>query len=574
MKKPEEFNKTEALMETFKEMEETLKEQALTIEKELSVLQLHKEKLQEEMQQTWEDGEFDIDRESVEKEYQNQIQEAEKDIKEKEHEQEENEVAKREHTIQEFFQKDGNIDVVTQEIEDIQKEIEAEQEEVDQFNEELKEFYMQEQTEHPLRWQEIYNEQDAIRKNIEDLNNKMTELSNLKEEVTAIDFDELRGYIAEKAEKYEVDLSEATTPKEEKDEIEALAEKYGVSEETLDGGPVEQVQRIEELAKVELPKTAVVHTPRKTVKAKPVNETPANAINEKNKPRNMVARNTVTQESVKNVKRNQITFYAKEGVYELKNRSHKGTPKVTMTLDEIAGQHDFETAKAQIDGNLSNKDIAPDYFVGYMLYKMDQEYGSKEMDNYIFALQRKSALKTDIHYQMDGVYGRKYEEEVADDLMGIANEHQSLGGVTVHKNVYTKFMENHPVVRHVIARINQLRNKYSTSKYTKLLSAGTIRRPEDVREQIQELERQAEQQYGSFVPQYSIGAQEFVKRITSAPTLTDLQKLVIKNKDNQWASKVDENYILQKIEEQKQKIIHQGQKGEPEQQENANEQTK
>lgn len=558
MKKPEEFNRTEALMDSFKEMEDTIKEQGIAITKELSTLQLQKEKLQEDMQQTWEDEEFNINREALEKEYQGKIEEIEKDIKKKEQEQERNEEAKRDHTIKEFFQKDGNIDIVTQEIEDIQKEIEKEQAEVDQFNAELKEFYMQEQMENPTRWQEIYNEQDALRKNIEELNDKITELSNFKEEVTALDFDELRDYIAEKAEKYEVNLEDvgaddADRPTE-KEEIEELAKKYGVLEEKPDNGPVEQVQRIEELAKVEQPNEA-------STKSDKPKETATNNIKSHNKPRGIVAGNTVTQKGLRNIKRNQITFYAKEGVYELKNRSHQGTPKVTMTLDEMAGQPDFDMAKAEIDEKLENTGVTPDYFVGYLLYKMDKEYGGKEMENYIRALQRQSALKTDINYQMDGIYGRKYEEEIADDLMEIANAHKSLEGVSVNKNIYTQFMENHPAVRHVIAKINKLRDQYSTSKNTKLLSASTIRRPEYVKAKIQELERQAEKQFGSFVPQYSKGAQNFVSRITKAPNLTELKKLVLENKANEWTSKEDENFILQKIQEQKQKLYKHEHKG-------------
>ena len=219
MKKVEEFNKTQMLMDEFKKigdknpkLEQKInginkKEEALESEANLKIerANLKIEKLQDEMNLV----ENDINRDEVLKEYEKLIQEikAEQDKeieelnkqKEEINEQRENinkRKEKAENETKEFFT-DERAQTITLEIKDMEKEISAGKSEIkkkeielQQKDVELQEFYDEKEHENPLRWQEIYNEKDAIKKEIEDIkknieefNKKIEEYSSFKQEI-------------------------------------------------------------------------------------------------------------------------------------------------------------------------------------------------------------------------------------------------------------------------------------------------------------------------------------------------------------------------------------------------------
>lgn len=185
MRKIEEFNKTQMLMEEFEKITNKGPEIDGQIEELNSRTNLTIERLEDEMKENMEDIEFNLDRESVEKEYQKRIDEAKKEQKSElaklNKEKEENSDDKK------YFRTDENIKTITMEIKDMKEEIRREELDLKKKDIELQEFYDEEQHENPLRWQEIYNEQDAIRKNIKELSDKIEEYSNFLNELKSIE---------------------------------------------------------------------------------------------------------------------------------------------------------------------------------------------------------------------------------------------------------------------------------------------------------------------------------------------------------------------------------------------------
>lgn len=229
MRKIEEFNKTQMLMEEFEKITNKGPEIDGQIEELNSRTNLTIERLEDEMKENMEDIEFNLDRESVEKEYQRRIDEAKKEQKSElaklNKEKEENSDDKK------YFRTDENIKTITMEIKDMKEEIRREELDLKKKDIELQEFYDEEQHENPLRWQEIYNEQDAIRKNIKELSDKIEEYSNFLNELKSIELtpEEYRKMYErekaktepEKTEPEEIGTEKTETEKTEPEEIEA-----------------------------------------------------------------------------------------------------------------------------------------------------------------------------------------------------------------------------------------------------------------------------------------------------------------------------------------------------------------
>ena len=233
MKKVEEFNKTQILINEFKklvdkapELEQKIeginkKEEAIKTEENLKIeatnlkigrANLKIEKIEDEMNLV----ENDINRNEILKEYEKRIQEIkteqDKELeelnKQKEeinkqreelNKQRENANTKKEEAENEKkeFYTDEKGQTITLEIKDMEKEIsvgklEIKKKEIElqQKDIELQEFYDQQEKENPLRWQEIYNEKDAIQKEIDEIKEnigafekKIEEYSNFKQEI-------------------------------------------------------------------------------------------------------------------------------------------------------------------------------------------------------------------------------------------------------------------------------------------------------------------------------------------------------------------------------------------------------
>ena len=173
MKKVEEFNKTQALIDEFKNFSTRDEE----IENEKKQINLRIERLEEEMQPNEEDEEFNLDYESVKEIYNEKINKEKKEMSKLEDEQKNLSDSKK------HFRTDENLQTITVEIEEMKKEIRKEELELKKKDIELEEFYMEENHENPIKWQEIYNEQDKIKNNIKALNSKIEEYTNFKNEL-------------------------------------------------------------------------------------------------------------------------------------------------------------------------------------------------------------------------------------------------------------------------------------------------------------------------------------------------------------------------------------------------------
>jgi len=185
MRKVEEFQETQKLMDEYKKIGDKIPEFDEKIELLNKRTALTIERLQEEMNQNWEDVEFNLDRNSVVKEYEKKIAEAkENQRKETEELNKQKEEAK---DNKKYFRTDENLQTITMEIEEMKKEVSRGELELRKKDIELLEFYDEENHENPLRWQEIYNEKDEIKKDIKKLNDKIEEYSKFRDELKSID---------------------------------------------------------------------------------------------------------------------------------------------------------------------------------------------------------------------------------------------------------------------------------------------------------------------------------------------------------------------------------------------------
>lgn len=337
MKKIEEFNKTQMLMEEFEKITNKGPEIDGQIEELNSRTNLTIERLEDEMKENMEDIEFNLDRESVEKEYQKRINEAKKEQKSElaklNKEKEENSDDKK------YFRTDENIKTITMEIKDMKEEIRREELDLKKKDIELQEFYDEEQHENPLRWQEIYNEQDTIRKNIKELSDKIEEYSNFLNELKSIELtpEEYRKmYEREKAKTEPVIAEKIET---EQTEVESeKTELENTEQEEIESEKIEPVKT--EPAKTEPTKTEPTKTdstktePAKTESAKtePAKTEPAKTEPAKTEP----AKTEPKKVDLKDIK----IIISKDGLTIKAPGLNKedGSDEVSLNLKELKGK--------------------------------------------------------------------------------------------------------------------------------------------------------------------------------------------------------------------------------------------
>lgn len=289
----EDFTETQALIDEYKEIDESITnydDEALKNEKEMkSVLkELRKENKNEiqvlekrinvieerELEQKEEDEEFNIDIDELKAEFEkkkkddiNMVQEKIKELKDalkekvksiKEEYKQKNEKIEEEKEKKEedkkFFRTDTHIKIITMEIEAMKAEIKKQELLLSKKNIELKEFYQQEETTDTLKWQEIYREQSIIENNIKELNSKIEEYTNFKEELLSISltpeeykkmFEKEAEKISKKQEESEYENQEQETPenaqeKSQEPEVAEYSDEQNEETEILEEQPIEQ----------------------------------------------------------------------------------------------------------------------------------------------------------------------------------------------------------------------------------------------------------------------------------------------------------------------------------------------
>ncbi len=221
MKRVEEFQKTEKLIEEYKnfgnkiseyegKIDSNKEENAAKVNELEGQLEINNKKsaerikkLESQLQITFSDAEFEIDRAALQDEVNKQIElekanlakenkEIEKAIKtEKENLVAENKKVesqiKAEKDNKKYFRTDANFKTITMEIEEMKKEVAKGELELAKKDLELREFYAEGAShEDKFKWQEIYKEQETIRNNNRELNSKIDEYQNFKNELLSI----------------------------------------------------------------------------------------------------------------------------------------------------------------------------------------------------------------------------------------------------------------------------------------------------------------------------------------------------------------------------------------------------
>lgn len=221
MKRVEEFQETEKLIEEYKnfgnkiseyegKIDENKEENAAKVNELEGQLEINNKKsaekikkLESQLQITFSDAEFEIDRAALQDEVNKQIElekanlakenkEIEKTIKAEkanlvaENKKVENQI-KEEKDNKKYFRTDANFQTITMEIEEMKKEVAKGELELAKKDLELREFYAEgARHEDKFKWQEIYKEQEGIRNNIKELNSKIDEYQNFKNELLSI----------------------------------------------------------------------------------------------------------------------------------------------------------------------------------------------------------------------------------------------------------------------------------------------------------------------------------------------------------------------------------------------------
>lgn len=221
MKRVEEFQETEKLIEEYKnfgnkiseyegKIDSNKEENAAKVNELEGQLEINNKKsaerikkLESQLQITFSDAEFEIDRAALQDEVNKQIElekanlakenkEIEKAIKtEKENLVAENKKVesqiKAEKDNKKYFRTDANFKTITMEIEEMKKEVAKGELELAKKDLELREFYAEGAShEDKFKWQEIYKEQETIRNNNRELNSKIDEYQNFKNELLSI----------------------------------------------------------------------------------------------------------------------------------------------------------------------------------------------------------------------------------------------------------------------------------------------------------------------------------------------------------------------------------------------------
>ena len=228
MRSVKDFQETQKLIDEYKSYNDKIPELENKIEINNKKSAVKIEKLEEQLKMTYSDAEFEIDRESLQQEINNQI-EKEKESLEAENSKVEAEIKENKENSK-YFRTDTNIKTITMEIKEMQKEVQKYKMELAKKEIELQEFYAEgEEHEDPLKWQKIYKEKDELNKNINELTAKIEEYTKFKEELLSIELtaDEYKKMFAREAEKQnkEVNKDSKERTDEEVNKEEELAWK-------------------------------------------------------------------------------------------------------------------------------------------------------------------------------------------------------------------------------------------------------------------------------------------------------------------------------------------------------------
>lgn len=228
MRSVKDFQETQKLIDEYKSYNDKIPELENKIEINNKKSAVKIERLEEQLKMTYSDAEFEIDRESLQQEINNQI-EKEKESLEAENLKVEEEIKENKENSK-YFRTDTNIKTITMEIKEMQKEVQKYKMELAKKEIELQEFYAEgEEHEDPLKWQKIYKEKDELNKNINELTAKIEEYTKFKEELLSIELtaDEYKKMFAREAEKQnkEVNKDSKERTDEEVNKEEKLAWK-------------------------------------------------------------------------------------------------------------------------------------------------------------------------------------------------------------------------------------------------------------------------------------------------------------------------------------------------------------
>ena len=230
MRSVKDFQETQKLMDEYKSYNDKVPELENKIEVNNKKSAVKIERLEEQLKMTYGDAEFEIDRESLQQEINNQI-EKEKGFLEAENSKVEEEIKENKENSK-YFRTDANLKTITMEINEMQKEVQNCRLELSKKEIELQEFYAEgDEHEDPLKWQKIYKEKDELNKNINELTSKIEEYSKFKEELLSIELtaDEYKKMFAREAEKQN---KEEISKEEEKEATEKWMNGEDIEKET------------------------------------------------------------------------------------------------------------------------------------------------------------------------------------------------------------------------------------------------------------------------------------------------------------------------------------------------------
>lgn len=477
MRKVEEFQETQKLMDEYNAFDTKIPELEKQIEVNKEKADRRIAKLEEAKQPNEQDDEFKLDRNEIIKQCEEQIKKEEEELSEKNKplsdELEEVKDSKK------YFRTDAHFKTITMEIESMKKEVTKGELELKEKDIELQKFRAEENHENPLKWQEIYKEQDELRKDIKALNAKIEEYSKFKEELNTINltpeeykemFKREEERIAREIEKAKQQSEMQKEPKEEKRENKEEQNKTE-KEETI-----EQEEKNEDKEKVTQPVQKSVDNPTEEKKQEEPKKEPetkeddlANAIADKKEAREnarksheQMLKNSGIVKGAHNkeddssdprvstiaIEQYRVEFNAKEQSYKLFKGKNE-IPEYEMSLDEFEKDYDEFAQNFLLENSNGNSNLEEmDYRLAYFLKRND-----KIFDDYVEAIKNNKAIKFDLEYKMKGIYGRQYKTvELAEDLMKAANAQEKVGA-KVSKNGWTKFLEKHDRIRRSIFTI-------------------------------------------------------------------------------------------------------------------------
>lgn len=215
MKSVEEFQNTQKLIDEYNGFDSKVSELESKIEQNEKASNLRIERLNEQLNITWEDAEFEIDRESLQKQIEKSIKNEEKNLAKENADL--NKEIKDTKDSKKFFRTDNHFKIITMEIEEMKREVADEELELKKKNIELQEFYKEESHENKFGWKEIYDQIDSIKDNIQKLNAKIKQYTEFKEELNSINL----------------------TPDEYKEMFKREAERVVMEEQPIQPEPIE-----------------------------------------------------------------------------------------------------------------------------------------------------------------------------------------------------------------------------------------------------------------------------------------------------------------------------------------------